>query len=189
VTVACQPVGRFRWLDLVVTEGGSEFDSTERNVMLALLKYMNRDGFCHVSKPTILRGTGLRSERAVDDAVKRLEATGWLIVYRSKGGRPGGTYRENGYQAAAPDRTPHDDAGIEHDEPRTATRGSGENEGGTKGARTPHHRAPEAVEAVEPTHPGVSRGTPRTATTGGAGGGLEQLDYPGYLEQLHTRTP
>jgi hypothetical protein len=95
---------------------------------------MNGAGDTFVGKGTIAKGVSLRSVRAVDTAINRLEAAGYLGIRRSRGGRP------NHYVAQTPHRhagsTPHRDAGSnpasDDTEPRISRH------------QTPHGGAPES---------------------------------------------
>lgn len=103
-----------KWRDAV---RDSDLDATARIVGMTISTYWRANGNgAYPSKSTIAKGAGLRSVRAVDYAILRLEAAGFLEVTRSKG------HRANSYAATLP--TPHDDAGL----PRMTVQGlDGEN--------------------------------------------------------------
>ncbi len=67
----------------------SELDRTAKLVAFVVSTYMGTTGQAWPSKATIAQGAGLGAgKRAVDAAVDRLEAAGYLRVGRSKGRRP-----------------------------------------------------------------------------------------------------
>jgi DNA-binding MarR family transcriptional regulator len=116
----------------------SELDRSARLCAFVLSSYMNGAGDTFVGKELVGKGAGL-VVRAVDEAINRLEAAGYVTVIRSKGGRP------NHYLAATPHGhaglTPHEDAGSANGnpayrstEPRISAQG------------TPHGDAPESEE-------------------------------------------
>jgi hypothetical protein len=93
----------------------SDLDPTAKLVGFVISTWWDRNGNgAFPSKPTITAAAGLRSPRAVDQAVHRLEQAGFLDVSRSRG------RSSNRYSATLP--TPHSGAGL----PRMAVQGSGD---------------------------------------------------------------
>lgn len=88
----------FTWRS-AITSSSSDLSSTERLVCFVLSLYMNERGSsCFPAVPTIAEGAGL-GERAVQNALRSIEAKGWLEVARSNGGKRGST---NTYRATFP---------------------------------------------------------------------------------------
>jgi hypothetical protein len=82
----------------------SELDMTAKACGYVIATYWNGRGLsAFPAKTTIAAGAGLRSVRAADEAVLRLERAGFIDVSRSKG------RSSNRYAATLP--TPRDDAG------------------------------------------------------------------------------
>ena len=75
----------------------SELDATAKLVAHTISTYMNGAGDSFPGKDSIARRASL-GKRAVDRAIDRLDAKGYLHVQRSKGRRP------NHYWAAVPNR-------------------------------------------------------------------------------------
>jgi DNA-binding transcriptional MocR family regulator len=75
----------------------SELDATAKLVAHTISTYMNGAGDSFPGKDSIAKRASL-GKRAVDRAIDRLEAKGYLQVQRSKGRRP------NHYWAAVPNR-------------------------------------------------------------------------------------
>ena len=72
------------WRDAIRDD--EDLDKTARLVAFVLSTYMNRNGEAWPSKATLARGCNLGAgRRAVDKAVDRLEAAGFLTIQRSKG--------------------------------------------------------------------------------------------------------
>lgn len=72
------------WRDAV--RDAPELDKTAVLVAYTLSTYMNRNGEAWPSKETLAKGCRLGAgKRAVDKAVDRLEAAGFLMIQRSKG--------------------------------------------------------------------------------------------------------
>jgi hypothetical protein len=115
----------------------SELDCTAKHVGHVISTYMNGAGVTFVGKETIAKGAGLKSVRAVDNAIDRLEDAGLLTIRRSRGRHP------NHYLAS----TPHPDAGFnpasDDTQPRTAVHS------------TPHRGAPEVVVEIEKDEVGL----------------------------------
>jgi hypothetical protein len=87
-----------RWRNAV---RDSDLDQTSRLVALVLSTYMHADGNgAYPSRRTIANGCGIHAVRAVDAAIRRLEAAGLLQVNRSRG-RTSSIYR-----ALLPDSNP-----------------------------------------------------------------------------------
>ena len=78
------------WRDAVRDSG---LDKTAKLVAHTLSTYMNGAGTAFPSKATLARGASLKATRAVDTAIKRLEAEGFLAVDRSVGGTSSNLYR------------------------------------------------------------------------------------------------
>lgn len=76
---------------------GSDLDQTARLVAHTISVFMNGSATAFPAKETIADAAGIRSVRAVDRAILRLEAAGYLEVRRSSGGRA------NTYVGIAPD--------------------------------------------------------------------------------------
>ncbi len=73
-----------QWRDAI--RDSDELDRTAKLVAFVLSTYMNGSGKAFPSKGTIAAGAGLGSgRRAVDQAIVRLEAAGYLDVQRTKG--------------------------------------------------------------------------------------------------------
>jgi hypothetical protein len=74
------------WRDAV--RDSMELKSTAKLVAFVISTYMNGSGVAWPGKSAIAAGGGLGSgKRSVDGAIDQLEAAGYLIVIRSKGGR------------------------------------------------------------------------------------------------------
>jgi hypothetical protein len=119
----------------------SELDGTAKHVAHVISTYMNGAGDTFVGKATIAKGASLKSVRAVDYAVKRLEREGLIEIVPSMGGRP------NHYLARTPHHdagsTPHGDAGSTP-HLTTSDPASDDSEPRTAVPSTPHGDAPES---------------------------------------------
>jgi hypothetical protein len=71
-------------LDWRKTLRGSTIDSTAKLIGFVLDTYARPDGYCFPGRETIARGASC-NVRTVDQAVRRLEARGFLRVQRSRG--------------------------------------------------------------------------------------------------------
>lgn len=88
----------FTWRSAIASSS-SDLTSTERLVALVLSLYMNEKGAsCFPSVPTISAASGL-SDRAVQKALRSIEAKEWLAARLTSGGKRG---RTNTYRAAFP---------------------------------------------------------------------------------------
>lgn len=118
----------------------AEMDTTAKLIAHTLSAHMNAAGDTFVGKETLRREAGFTSTRTVDLAIQRLEAAGFLLIVRSKGGHP------NHYLATTPTPhgdagcTPHGDAGFDSSNPA-----SDDIEPRISRHRTPHGDAPEVV--------------------------------------------
>jgi hypothetical protein len=138
-----------RWRDAI---RDSNLDGTAKLVGFVISTWWDRNGNgAYPSKPTIAAAASLRSPRAVDEAVHRLEAAGFLDVSRSKG------RSSNRYSATLP--TPHDGAGstmhADAGLPRIPVHGltdfnpaSNGTQPCTKQPLTLHPAAPESAESA-----------------------------------------
>lgn len=85
----------------------SDLDPVAKTVGFTISTYWNGRGLsAFPSKETIAKGAGLRSVRAADRAVLRLERAGFLNVSRSRG------RSSNTYTASTPNPTPHGETGL-----------------------------------------------------------------------------
>jgi DNA-binding PadR family transcriptional regulator len=82
------------WRDAV---RDSQLDRTSKAVAWCLSTYMDRHGHARPSRQTLAAGSSL-SDRAVDTALQRLEAAGYLAVARTRGGNN----RTNAYVSLLP---------------------------------------------------------------------------------------
>jgi DNA-binding MarR family transcriptional regulator len=122
----------------------SELDPTAKHVGHVLGTYMNTAGDTFVGKKTLANGASLKSVRAVDGAIARLEAAGYLEIQRSKGRRP------NHYVAV----TPHADAGFGEANPA-----SDDSQPRISRQPTPHGGAPEVDLSREEVGKALDLGT------------------------------
>jgi len=102
-----------RWRNAV--RESDRLDTTAVAVLYTISTYANKHGEAFPGKPLIARGAKLKLDkrnqsRAVDAAILRAEAAGFLTVKRSKGGR-----RSNRYLLTIP--TPRHGAGLEDEYP------------------------------------------------------------------------
>lgn len=123
----------------------SSLDTTAKAVGFVIATYWRSNGTgAFPAKATIAEGASLRSVRAVDNAVLRLEDACFIDVSRSKG------RSSNTYLATLPTThldagsTPHDGTGFEESNPA-----SGDRQPRTALHSTPHPGAGESVESVE----------------------------------------
>lgn len=114
---------KYRWLGAICSENGPSgpSGSTVRHVLMALARYMDKDGAdCFPSVRRLEVETGL-SRRTLSDRLAEAERTGWL-VREVRGGGQG--WRRHQYTPAIPDvakQLPHE-AG-EATSPRRTKRG------------------------------------------------------------------
>jgi hypothetical protein len=79
------------WRKAVRDTPDRRVDSSCMAVAIVLDTYANKEGFCWPSRATIAAGAKL-TDKPVDQAIRRLEAAGFLVVSRSRG-RTSNTYR------------------------------------------------------------------------------------------------
>jgi len=156
----------------------SDLDGTAKHVAHVISTYMNGAGDTFVGKETIARGASLKSVRAVDRAVHRIENAKFISVLRTNGGRP------NHYLAQTPN-TPYRETGSTLHAHTGLDPVSGDTEPRTSRPPTPYRGTPE-VEVLESAVQSVD-GKPTTNKSH-----LEELlepighIYPGQLRELES---
>jgi hypothetical protein len=128
----------------------SSMDATAKHTAHVISTYMNGAGDSFPGKETIARGASL-SVRAVDEAIKRIEAAGFLKVVRSPGGRPNHYWAKLPHPADAAGSTPQEMQGSE-----TADPAADDNEPRSSRHQTPQlttsnpaGAAPESVNEID----------------------------------------
>ena len=151
----------------------SELDTTAKAVGYVIATYWNGRGLhAFPAKLTIAAGASLRSVRAVDRAVLRLEQAGFLEVERSHG------RSSNTYAATLP--TPHDGTGSTPSH-RTGSNGSnpvpGDAQPRTALHLTPYPRRGKALKALKAFSCALTRAGNRKSARSRA---ANNIDLSGY---------
>ena len=149
--VAAQEFEKQHGAVLIHPFGDSDLDRTAKLVAYTLSTYMDSNGSAVPSKATLASGAGLGSgKRAVDAAIDRLEAGGFIEISRSRGGN------SNNYRAPDALYTAHLAARLDfvngadpERKPRTTVR------------RTAHPGAPESIESERESVTTLTQKKPR----------------------------
>jgi len=134
----------FTWITLIHDTDPVELGPTTRHVLFTIGHYMDATGgSCYPTIKTIARASGL-CERAVKKHIKIAKDAGWVKSHQH--GFAGQKWRNNAYEATAPDCTKPDQLDQPRCDELSAPDSPGTRKGGARCAR-------EVVHGVPPTYP------------------------------------